>query len=1249
MHNYTSSVRHLIFLTLLTPLIMLCLITKPTLAQEPDFDHIDDPLHGEYELFTVDDLVIFRTKAVSNSITSSNFSQVDNFVLETADEKISKQTKQAIVTAPCFIPRIQDPKYGPPGPALQPQKTRVGRFFNLGYDVIVTLAPTANAQGDTCATTDGSPNMALYIHDIHSVENVTSPFTMPATWSAVAMDDFNLDGFDDLVIMSSSEIFVATAADVNDWSTGMTFGPKIPVTPTPVTRYDPSTGDFNGDGLVDVAWISENLQMHFATVCPSPVVGTVCAGAEPLAVIVDPLNAGTSDIVLNKDANDCFAILQGEVTITAGQFTSTPVSQLITIDLVQKNQVGQFPKCAYKIHWYEFDKNFKTTEIQSVILLDSPVSQDIKPINFYARSARLNWFDDAEQAIIAVGSPTTSSFLYTVSFANAKMTVFQVAVPADYINGMAIGRFASIADNPNTQTDFNQQIAILRNNGAVEIYGMSNPPNDFTPKLLTSTTLNGALGFKSRGAYEHTWQSWLVAGDLQGRSARLGAPTVVRMTSHSQPSVILGAPPMHVDYIQPDASTSADWDIVNFSVIPSGFNAQYDMTQTNSNQSSNTNKTSYTYATKLETEASAGLKLPYLPDIAGSIKTTAEDKYETVNDENTFTQGEFTYNAATTTGFGDEIWYSRSSFNVYAYPVLGQTVCPADNGNCSAAEEEQLYVMFSGPDNSGAGPAAGATTEWYQPVHEPGNIFSYPWNETQLRKQMGAIDLLSGPQHFYTDDSSQAQTLSWRSGEGQDLTVGTINNHSDDTEYSMTAELSIGEVVEVGAKGSINYNESSAISTMNQSTSSIGASQGIAIAKPNSFLKFALYQYRVEPFIFGRTPPANVVDNVKLTESLQTYGPLQAAFAANPVDSNSGSWWRDSNNPYRQNIDVALNHPVRWSKTTQQNALNCLDGSYCVDFNDPEPNNLWNSEFYWMRGLFVTVNSLNGPQRIQAKEGDTIFLQARVYNYSLKDMAADALIKMRFYRQEVDGTNPTGNSVLIDEVTVGSLPGFNSDTNPDTPNWTTGHTSFDTAGLGNKSFIFWVVVWAEDGNGAMIAELAGHGLSAQPGAFTRIGDVPLAHVTLGGEAKTFSNNVGYLHAPFYVAPAAPMLQPPGPLKDFVMQPLQLSSSAPEINERIIISTNMQAVGAPADSIHIRFSTEGSSDGGAIFDEEVLPHITANGIAPISVPYRPQRCGEHIIIVEARNAEGAVAQQSMTFSIDCPLYLPAIFHQEAAAP
>src|SRR5690606_19439754 len=111
--------------------------------------------------------------------------------------------------------------------------------------------------------------------------------------------------------------------------------------------------------------------------------------------------------------------------------------------------------------------------------------------------------------------------------------------------------------------------------------------------------------------------------------------------------------------------------------------------------------------------------------------------------------------------------------------------------------------------------------------------------------------------------------------------------------------------------------------------------------------------------------------------------------------------------------------------------------SYCVAFNDPNPSNLWNSEFYWMRGLFVTVGGLAGPQRVQATEGDDLFLTARVYNYSLKDMAADSTIKVRFYRQEMNGTNPTGDSVLIDEVAVAPLPGFNSDSHPDTANWTT--------------------------------------------------------------------------------------------------------------------------------------------------------------------------------------------------------------------
>ncbi|MDX1416438.1 MAG: hypothetical protein R3293_19720 [Candidatus Promineifilaceae bacterium] len=329
----------------------------------------------------------------------------------------------------------------------------------------------------------------------------------------------------------------------------------------------------------------------------------------------------------------------------------------------------------------------------------------------------------------------------------------------------------------------------------------------------------------------------------------------------------------------------------------------------------------------------------------------------------------------------------------------------------------------------------------------------------------------------------------------------------------------------MSVSGSLNYSDSTAIGTLNKSTSSIGASQGIAVAKPGTFRDIGLYRYRVEPYIFGRTPPAGSVDSVTLPQDIQTNGPLQTAFVANPLDPNAGSWWESDISPYQQHIDVALNHPVRWSVSTPtgtRDELNCLPTggtrNDCVSFKDPNPSNLWNSEFYWMRGLFVTVRGVNGPQRIEATAGEEVHLQARVYNYSFKDMPAGSSIKARFYRQEMIGTTPTGDSVLIAEETTAPLPGFNSQNSPNSPNWTLVSTTFDTTGLDDTFHIFWVLVWVEDGAGNMIAELPGHGLSAKPGNLYTIGDAPLEQVTFNGEQKTFSNNVGYFHSKFHIAP-----------------------------------------------------------------------------------------------------------------------------------
>ena len=79
-----------------------------------------------------------------------------------------------------------------------------------------------------------------------------------------------------------------------------------------------------------------------------------------------------------------------------------------------------------------------------------------------------------------------------------------------------------------------------------------------------------------------------------------------------------------------------------------------------------------------------------------------------------------------TTGFADHLFFTQKRHNIYYYRVLGQTACPAATPNCTDSERLPLYVSFSGPDKVFHSDIAATTQEWYQPVHEPGNVLSYP-------------------------------------------------------------------------------------------------------------------------------------------------------------------------------------------------------------------------------------------------------------------------------------------------------------------------------------------------------------------------------------------------------------------------------------------------------------------------------------------------------------------------------------------
>ena len=169
MKHQLSPKQRLLRLAILTPLVVLlalCFAAAPVQAQDPDFDTIDDPLNGDYELYTVDDLLISRTKP-ENSDTSS---VVNNYILETENESISSQIVKNVDDPDCYLTS-----------GRQPQQTRIGRFFDREYDVIVTLSPSQNnATGSDCTAPQGEPNMALHIQSTQFGANTASPFAMSA-------------------------------------------------------------------------------------------------------------------------------------------------------------------------------------------------------------------------------------------------------------------------------------------------------------------------------------------------------------------------------------------------------------------------------------------------------------------------------------------------------------------------------------------------------------------------------------------------------------------------------------------------------------------------------------------------------------------------------------------------------------------------------------------------------------------------------------------------------------------------------------------------------------------------------------------------------------------------------------------------------------------------------------------------------------------------------------------------------------
>jgi hypothetical protein len=584
---------------------------------EPDFSNVDDILQGERTLLPVDDLVVMNPRARTPSDPETGLILIQDFFFFTEDEQISELiTPLAIGAAECAINGGSSNAGSFPYGAPSPQQTNSVRMFNLDRDLVVTYSILGSSSdcvdsGLVITTQDPMGMVSVPVFLPQGLYNEL-PFFLQST-----VGDFNDDGYEDILMTRGgpdSGMFIITARDPNIPEMGLKLGPYTAFPKSQQAYSDmnamssPVIGDFNGDTITDVAWVGSRASdtspydIYFASICPGSTDEIpLCNGRSEFEILLNPLSSQTIPLDTFIDANAEFAYPAS--ALAAGNFNQNPGTSsgddLIII-------YGQAGTVGFDINYYTFNNSMSPT------LRDSIGGQG-KIYNVYADSAQFDRTQPTEQAVMAVQAPG-SCRLWVFNFDQQGMiqhvsdwveggsgTCSSIYQNPDRIalNGMTVGRFTG--EVPQTAIDQDPQIAVYYSDYTTVGNGYNirileaNPENNFIAEFVSSNGgTNSNLTSYFGEANPNRGGSFLRAGDLQGRSLELGAPSVARIPKFTQVNVIQGSPPMHGDYIQ--ALNDSEPIVNNFSVIPETYNTVF-YTETSSNTSSTTASTSsYTYS-----------------------------------------------------------------------------------------------------------------------------------------------------------------------------------------------------------------------------------------------------------------------------------------------------------------------------------------------------------------------------------------------------------------------------------------------------------------------------------------------------------------------------------------------------------------------------------------------------------------------------------------------------------------------------
>ena len=1161
--------------------------------------------------------------------------------------------------------------------------TASGRMFNTPNDQFVVLNPSLdlshNPENDWMfhyydpPAPDANPPHGSSLQLVRTGNDYRVPFVGGTSSAWVVMGDFRGDGLKEAFGVFAN--FSGNGVDVGMQVLGaQTNGNNPPVTdqvmvgplsfssasanqPQNFISFNQNSvvvGDFNGDGRDEVAIIMNDLQtINFYSVDPnSYAISPMSPASLKLSLPVYRTKLVSGRFV-NANRVDLVALGSDAASDNLLRFEYVKTQSNIGTFNPQQENPQNVPTQPY-------DTGAQNTYFAQAVPLIAPGSQ---PTTF-----------GPEQLVMAGQYRSGQNNFWVGDFFVNKYAFTQIGYTDLGSSGCTLGMQAGNFDHQTTAGGYNpgEQIAFLYNkhgctSGSPSLFLFSlTVPQDLQPVYQATNWLNNSKSnitvspSGNTSAYAYPVSFALDVADVQGRSQLLGAPLIVTIPKQTQPDVVLGMPPMQVDYIlPPNPSVVCQPNTGSGTTTPCVANISYEPTPANTTEkpfttafslTSGTSQKTYSKATTswgLSVKTSAGAKIKFndLEENASlNIKDTAASLYQSTVANTNSRLSSTSNSVATSTTTDDELFFTERDLTVYYYPILGFADPNSDNA--------PVYLEFSVPSNAQTNVVAGATQDWYQPVQEPGNVLSYPWNTAQLQSGFSNTLLpVSQTQNItcaLPGPNGAAFTATWANSSGNSQSLGTVSSFSNDLSVSGSEGAGVSGVDSADITFGVDINASTSLSSLNVETATVDQSTGVSLTVP-ALNNFDGDSYYLANFILGEGNPAGTINWQPLTPMINngtgqpvatdqnTHGPLFVNYIADAVPQiGTGSCGSTSGQSQWQAMyqlpDIGFNHPQRWA--WQPNGPNMG-----VAFNAANPGNPVSSHFYHMKGLFVTSpnNVGSGPTLTTATIGDQLALTARVYNFSLKDTDDPSLaqpaatVYVDFYGQSYSNGNVTGYAFEIGQAKLTQpIPGYKS-TRHQGPNWVMASVPWNTEGWNAGPMVFWAVTWMEDANGNRVQEITGHGLQQIPAErLNSIAQVPI---------EPYSNNVGIygVHTQFQLLPAsAPGATPRAAATLTGPAATTLAGAAPArltavrdvkvsverqatLDSDVDVLARLEAPESPVDSLSLSYFDGDPRHGGKLFDHQIIHHIDANGAYVHRASLQVVSCGVHRIFAEAFSA------------------------------